>query len=148
MKLKTHLRESTLEHLQEIAAYWRAKRPRARDSVAAAIRLAGSPAFHAQLGTIPPVGKLIRGTKEMVARRITPEQKMMIKSRLRGRSPAVHADDVPPVRMPSEGRVVREAYRSWVSNDLAKARLGWVPAHPFELGARRTADWMRFARLI
>ena len=63
--------------LDEIAAYWQAKRPRARDSVAAAIRLAGSPAFHAQLGTIPPVGKLIRGTKEMVARRITPEQKMM-----------------------------------------------------------------------
>lgn len=134
--------------LDEIAAYWQAKRPRARDSVTAAIRLAGSPAFHAQLGTIPPVGKLIRGTKEMVARRITPEQKMMIKSRLRGRSVAAHADDVPTVRMPSEGRVVREAYRSWVSNDLAKTRLGWVPAHPFELGARRTGEWMRFARIV
>lgn len=134
--------------LDEIAAYWQAKRPRARDSVTAAIRLAASPAFHAQLGTIPPVGNLIRGTKELVARRITPEQKMMIKSRLQRRSTDVHADDVPTVRMPSEGRVVREAYRSWVSNDLAKARLGWVPAHSFELGARRTGEWMRFARIV
>lgn len=134
--------------LDEIAAYWQAKRPRARDSVTAALRLATSPAFHAQLGTIPPVGKLIRGTKELVARRITPEQKMMIKSRVQGRRAAAHSDDVPVVRIPSEGRVVREAYRSWVSNDLAKARLGWVPAHSFELGARRTGEWMRFARIV
>ena len=95
-----------------------------------------------------PVGKLIRGTKELVARRISSEQKMMIKSRLQGRRTATHPDDVPAVRMPSEGRVVREAYRSWVSNDLAKARLGWVPAHSFELGAQRTGEWMRFARIV
>ena len=132
----------------EIAAYWQAKRPSARDSVSAAIRLATSPAFHAQLGTISPIGKLIRGTKELVTRRITPEQKMMIKSKLQGRRVAVPAHDVPSVRMPSEGRVVREAYRSWVSNDLAKIRLGWAPAHSFELGAQRTGEWMRFARII
>lgn len=134
--------------LDEIAAYWQGKRPRARDSVTAMMRLAASPAFHAQLGTIPPVGTLIRGTKELVARRITSEQKMMIKSRLQGRSVATHADHAPAVRMPSEGRVVREAYRSWVSNDLAKARLGWAPAHSFELGARRTGEWLRFARMV
>ena len=134
--------------LDEIASYWQAKRPRARDSVTAAIRLAASPAFHAQLGTIPPVGKLIRGTKEMVARRITAEQKMMIKSRLQHRSTATPADDVPALRMPSEGRVVREAYRSWVSNELARTRLGWTPTHSFELGARRTGEWMRFARIV
>ena len=73
---------------------------------------------------------------------------MTIKARLQGRKATAHADDVPAVRMPSEGRVVREAYRSWVSNDLAKARLGWAPAHSFELGARRTGQWMRFARII
>lgn len=134
--------------LDEIASYWQAKRPRARDSVTAAIRLAASPAFHAQLGTIPPVGKLIRGTKEMVARRITAEQKMMIKSRLQRRSTATPADDVSALRMPSEGRVVREAYRSWVSNELARTRLGWTPTHSFELGARRTGEWMRFARIV
>jgi nucleoside-diphosphate-sugar epimerase len=134
--------------LDQIAAYWKAKRPRARDSVTAAVRLAVSPAFHAQLGTIPSVGQLIRGTKALVARQITPEQKQMIKSRLQGRRAATHADDGPAVRMPSEGRVVREAYRSWVSNDLAKARLGWAPVHSFELGAQRTGEWMRFARLI
>jgi nucleoside-diphosphate-sugar epimerase len=72
----------------------------------------------------------------------------MIKSKLQGRRAAVPVHDVPAVRMPSEGRVVREAYRPWVSNDLAKARLGWVPAHSFELGARRTGEWMRFARLL
>ena len=134
--------------LEDIAAYWKSKQPTARDSIKAAIRLAASPAFHAQLGTIPSLGQWIRGTKELVARRISPEQKLKIKSRLQNRGPATHADDHPPVRMPSEGRVVREAYRSWVANDLARTRLGWVPAHSFAHGARRTAEWMRFARMV
>jgi len=136
--------------LEEIAAYREAQRPRARDSFSAAIRLAAAPAFHAQLATIPVVGKLIRGTKELIARRITPEQKLMLKTRLQGRSAARTQPDAAAqlVRMPSEGRVVREAYRSWVSNDQAKARLGWVPAHPFALGARRTSEWLRFANLV
>ena len=122
--------------------------PRASDSVKAAFRLAASPAFHAQLSTIPPVGRLIRGTKELVSGAIGAERKLMIKSRFQGRRFEAPADEVPAPRMPSEGRVVREAYRAWVSNGLAKARLGWAPAHPFALGAQRTADWLRFARLI
>ena len=135
--------------LEDIRAHWHAKRPRARDSVTAAVRLAVSPDFHAQLGTIPPVGKLIRGTKELVARRITPAQKMMMKSRLRGRGTIAVVDEgAPAVAMPNEGRVVREAYRAWVANDLAKARLGWTPVHSFQLGARRTREWMQFARMI
>lgn len=136
--------------LEEIAAYWKAHRPRVRDNFTAAIRLAASPAFHAQLGTIPAVGKLIRGTKELLDRRITPDQKMMLKYRFQGRGAAAahRAADARPVQWPSEGRVVREAYRSWVTNDLAKARLGWAPAHPFELGVRRTGEWLRFARLL
>lgn len=134
--------------LEEIAAHRKAIRPRTRDSFVAAVRLAASPAFHAQLGTIPSVGKLIRGTKELVASRITPDQKTTIKSRLQGRRVPVHTHELPAVRMPSEGRVVREAYRAWVANDLAKTRLGWTPAHSFEIGARRTAEWLRFARMI
>lgn len=134
--------------LEDIAAYWQAERPRVRDSINAAFRLAVSPNFHAQLSTISAVGALIRGTKEMIARRLTPEQKMMIKLRVQGRSDAAEADESPVVQIPSEGRVVREAYRSWVSNDLAKVRLGWTPAHPFQIGARRTGEWMRFARLF
>jgi nucleoside-diphosphate-sugar epimerase len=134
--------------LEEIAAHRKAIRPRTRDSFVAAVRLAASPAFHAQLGTIPSVGKLIRGTKELIASRITPDQKTTIKSRLQGRRVPVHTHEAPAVRMPSEGRVVREAYRAWVANDLAKTRLGWTPAHSFEMGARRTAEWLRFARLI
>ena len=131
--------------LEELTAHWESQRPRARDNVTAAIRLAASPAFHAQLATIPPVGTLIRATKELVTRRITAEQKLSLKSRLAGRrAPA----DVTSMRLPNPGRVVREAYRSWVSNELAKARLGWTPAHPFALGARRTADWLRFARML
>lgn len=96
------------------------------------------------------IGKLTRGTMELVARAITAERKMLLKFRLQGRNSAVArgAVDVPPVRMPSEGRVVREAHRSWVSNDLANAQLGWAPAHPFELGARHTGEWMRFARIV
>ncbi|NLA69148.1 MAG: NAD-dependent epimerase/dehydratase family protein [Gammaproteobacteria bacterium] len=133
--------------LDAINAYWRARRPRPRDSVTAALRLAASPAFHAQLGTIPPVGRLIRGTKELVAGRISAEQKSIIKTRLQGRRIAASVDEVAPVEVPNPGRVVREAYRSWVANDLAKSRLGWRPAHSFELGARRTGEWMRFARL-
>ncbi len=134
--------------LDEISAHWRAQRPTARDSVTAALRLMGSPTFHAQLGTIPPVGKVLRGAKELLSRRITPERKMMLKRRLQGRSNPAAVPEIRPVRMPSEGRVVREAYRAWVANDLAKARLGWAPAHSFELGAQRTRDWLRFARLV
>lgn len=134
--------------LDAIAAHRRAEQPRARDSVKAAVRLAASPAFHAQLATIPPVGRLLRGTKELVSSAIGAERKLMIKSRFQGRRFAIPEDDRPRPRMPSEGRVVREAYRSWVSNDLAKARLGWAPAHSFALGAQRTAEWLRFARMI
>ena len=134
--------------LEQIEALRRATTPRARDSVAAAVRLAASPAFHAQLATIPPVGRMIRGTKELLSGAIGPERMLMIKSRFQGRRFAAPVDVAPSPRMPSEGRVVREAYRCWVSNGLAKSRLGWAPAHPFALGAQRTADWMRFARLI
>ncbi len=134
--------------LDAIAAHWRGQRPSARDSVVATLRLAGSPTFHAQLGTIPPIGRLIRGTKEFVARWITPEQKLMMKSRLQGKPRPAPTNAPPAVRVPSEGRVVREAYRARVSNDLAKERLGWAPAHLFELGARRTGEWLRFARLV
>ena len=130
--------------LDQITAHWRAQRPRALDSITAAIRLAFSPAFHAQLATIAPVGKLIRSTKEVVTRRITAEQKMALKSGLKARTGST---DVTPVRIPNQGRVVREAYRSWISNELAKARLGWKPAYPFALGAQRTGEWLRFARM-
>jgi len=133
----------------EIAAHWSAQRPRKRDSFKSAIRLAGSPAFHAQLSTIHPLGALIRGMKELVAKRITAEQKLMLKFRLRGRSAAANAvaNERPAIPMPSQGRVVREAYRAWVSNDLAKSGLGWAPAYSFEDGAMRTGEWLRFARL-
>lgn len=134
--------------LDAISAHHRAQQPGVRDSLKAAIRLAASPAFHAQLSTIPPVGSLIRGTKELVTGAISAERKLMIKSRFQGRSVAPPVDDVPAPRMPGEGRVVREAYRSWVSNAGARAGLGWAPAHSFELGAQRTGDWLRFARLV
>ncbi len=141
--------KATHDHsLDEIAAYWKGRRPRVRDNFTSAIRLAASPDFHAQLGTIPALGKAIRGSKELAGRWITPERKLALKSRLQRRSSATHASHGPAVQMPSEGRVVREAYRSWVSNEQAKARLGWQPAHSFELGARRTGEWMRFARMI
>jgi nucleoside-diphosphate-sugar epimerase len=134
--------------LEEIAAYQQAQRPRMRDSISAAIRLAASPAFHAQLATIPPLGMLIRGTKEWAAGWIGAERRMLLKSRLQRANPAVLSVDAPTVRVPSQGRVIREAYRSWVSNDLAKTRLGWVPTHSFQLGARRTGEWLRFARIV
>lgn len=136
--------------LEEIAAYWKARRPRARENFTAAIRLAASPAFHAQLGTIPVLGRMIRGAKDLLDRLMTPDQKLMLKYRFQGRNADAshHAAAARPAPVPSEGRVVREAYRSWVTNDLAKARLGWVPAHPFALGVRRTGEWLRFARMV
>ena len=51
------------------------------------------------------------------------------------------------VRMPGEGRVVREAYPARVANALARSRLGWAPRHAFQRGVERTGDWLRFARL-
>ena len=135
---------------EQIAAYWRARRPRLRDNFTAAVRLATSPALHAQLGTIPVVGKLIRGTKELLVSQVTPDQKMSLKFRLQGRGSAApqRAASASQVQMPRESRVVREAYRAWVTNDLAKARLGWAPAHSFELGVQRTGEWLRFARMV
>ena len=86
------------------------------------------------------------GTYDYVGR-IGEEQKALIKSRLQGRRAAAPLPAAPAPPMPNQGRVVREAYRSRVSNELARERLGWKPAHSFELGARRTGDWLRFARL-
>lgn len=141
-------RKVTRDHsLDEIAAYWQARRPRARDNVAALFRLAASPAFHGQLATVPLMGSLIRGTKALVARRISADQKLSIKARVQGRRTAAPPEAAPQARMPSEGRVVREAYPAWVSNERAKSRLGWAPAHAFAHGAERTGEWLRFARL-
>lgn len=134
--------------LGEIAAHWKRQRPRLRDNFGATLRLAASPDFHAQLGTIPLLGRTIRGAKELAGRVITPERKLALKSRLQRRSIAVHRPRPPAPPVPSEGRIVREAYRSWVANDHAKARLRWQPAHTFEEGARRTGEWLRFARMI
>jgi dihydroflavonol-4-reductase len=138
--------KSVQDHgLEELAAHWKAQRPRLRDNLRAAVRLAASPAFHAQISTVPIAGRMIRAVKELMSRRITTVQKLTLKSRLSGRRLPAH---LVPARVPNENRVVREAYRAWVSNDLAKARLGWTPAHSFELGARRTHEWLRFARLV
>jgi len=134
--------------LDAIAAHHAAARPRKRDSLKAALRLAASPDFHAQLATIPPVGSLIRGSKQLVSRGISADRKLMLKTRFQGRRVAMPEQHGPTVAVPSQGRVVREAYRSWVSNALAKERLGWAPRHSFAHGAQRTADWLRFARMI
>ena len=140
--------KTTVDHsLEEVAAYWQARRPRPRDNFTALFRLATSPAFHEHLATIPLMGALIRSTKESVARCISAEQKISIKARLRGRRAITPASTLPPIRVPSEGRVVREAYSSRVSNEHAKANLGWAPAHSFAQGAARTGEWLRFARL-
>lgn len=134
--------------LDEIAAHWRSRVPRAADSVRAIAKLAASPAFHAQLSTVAPVGQLIRGSKEKLAALLTEEQKIAIKRKLQGNRAPAAADDAPPVKMPSQGRVVREAYRSTISNDLAKSMLGWKPRFTFEQGAARTGQWLEFARLL
>jgi 2-alkyl-3-oxoalkanoate reductase len=134
--------------VEEIDAHWHAREARARDSLLAVVRLVASPAFHAQLSTIPPLGRMIRGSKERISSLITPEQKVSIKSRLQGRKRLAFDDGEAPVKVPNRGRVIREAYRSWVSNDLAKAKLGWRPSYTFEQGAARTGDWLRFARML
>lgn len=141
--------KTVLDHaLDDIAAHWQSRRPRARDNVTGLFRLAASPTFHAQLATVPLAGELIRGTKSLIARSVSRERKLTLKAKLQGRrAPAAPAAAV-PVRMPSEGRVVREAYPAWVTNERAKAALGWAPAHSFAQGAARTGDWLRFARML
>lgn len=140
--------KTTHDHsTQAIAAYWQARRPRARDNIGAALKLAASPAFHAQLATIPLLGRAIRGTKSFVAQQLTADRKLSVKARLQGRRDAT-GEDAPAVRVPGEGRVVREAYASWVSNERARTQLGWAPAHSFEQGATRTRQWLSFARLV
>jgi nucleoside-diphosphate-sugar epimerase len=138
---------TTVDHgVAEIEAYWSAREPRLSTSARAILRLAASPAFHGQLATVPPIGRLIRRLKERVAATLPAEQKLTLKNRLQGRRPAVRTE--PSVKMPSRGRVVREAYRTWIVNDHAKKELGWQPLHRFADGAARTGDWLRFARMI
>lgn len=134
--------------LADIADHWRARQPRARDNMTGLFRLAASPAFHAQLATIPMAGELIRGAKSMIARRMSRERKLSLKARLQGRRGAPPPPTIAAARIPSEGRVVREAYRAWVSNARAKQALGWTPAHAFQHGAARTGEWLRFARML
>ena len=138
---------STFDHTSDaIEAHWARLDPRLSTSVSALVRLAASPAFHAQLATVPPIGAFIRGVKELVAGSISAEQKLAIKRRVQGRR-ALEAG-APTVKVPSRGRVVREAYRTWIDNSHAKTVLGWRPQHRFADGAARTADWLRFARMI
>lgn len=133
--------------LEEIASNQASLRPGIRDTAAAIVRLLASPALHAQFSTVPPIGKLIRGMKELIARNITAEQKSAIKLRLQGRRAAPRGKSIAK-RVPSEGRVIREGYRSWVSNEKAKLRLGWSPIHSIPAGAKRTEEWLRFAHLL
>lgn len=132
----------------EVVSHWRARRPTARGTIRSVVRLAGSPAFHAQLATVPPVGWAIKTAKGLLAQNISAERKAALKTHLLGKRVAVEHSASDGPAMPSVGRVVREAYPAWVSSDLARARLGWQPLHTFEEGAARTADWLRFARLI
>ncbi len=139
--------KTTTDHsVAEIDAHWRSREPRLSTSARALVRLAASPAFHAQLATVPPLGAAIRAVKEGAAGALSPERKLALKHGLQGRRP--RAPSTPPVKMPSRGRVVREAYRTWIANDHAKARLGWRPRYRFVDGAARTAAWLRFARLL
>lgn len=139
---------TTYDHgVEEIEAHWRALEPRARDSVRAVFRLAGSTSFHAHLATVPPIGRLLRGSKELLSRVVSAERKAALKTRVQGRKNVVR-HDTKPVEMPSRGRVIREAYRSWISNDLANKRLRWSPRFTFEDGAARTGEWLRFARML
>ncbi len=133
--------------LDEIAAHQAALRPGTLDTATAMVRLLASPALHAQFSTVPPIGKLISGMKGLLARNITAEQKSAMKLRLQGRRAAPREQSIMR-RVPSQGRVIREGYRSWVSNEKAKRRLGWSPIHSFHAGAKRTEEWLRFARLL
>ena len=133
---------------QEVVSHWRARRPTARDTINSVVRLVSSPAFHAQLATVPPVGWAIKTAKGLLAKNVSAEQKAALKTRLLGKRPEVEHGAADKPAMPSPGRVVREAYPAWVCSDLARARLGWQPLHTFEEGAMRTSDWLRVARLI
>jgi nucleoside-diphosphate-sugar epimerase len=131
-----------------IRDHWRRERSISRGNLGASARLLASPDFHAQLSRVPAVGALLRGTKRLAAMALDDDRKRALKQRLRGR-PSPFADaHAPAVRMPGEGRVVREAYRARVANDLARLQLGWTPRHRFGRGVERTGDWLRFARLV
>jgi nucleoside-diphosphate-sugar epimerase len=133
--------------LEEIAAHLRSHSPGTRDNLRALIRLVAAPSFHSQLATVPSLGKLIRKTKELIARNISAEHKSAIKLRFQGRR-STRGRESPAVRVPSQGRVIRESYRSRVSNEKAKRCLGWSPSHTFHQGTQRTETWLRYARFV
>ena len=113
-------------------------------NAAAFARLLASPSFHQQLGKVPWFGTSIRWAKQMVIRRLSEEQIIMVKHRFQSR-----ASKVLPVstHRPSRTRVIRETSDVVFSNDLAKSELGWQPRYDFAQGAALTKTWLDFARL-
>jgi len=134
--------------IPEIEAHWAAQRTGLRGTFKALLRLAASPQFHSQLSSVPPVGSALRAIKQRLAATLGDERRIALKGKLQGRTPLTSRPGPPPPRVPSRGRVVREAYRARVANDLAKREIGWKPSFPFAAGAARTAEWLQFARLI
>lgn len=132
----------------EIRAHWRAKGSIMRGNLRAAASLLASPDFHAQLARVPVLGAALHGAKRMAGAALDDKRRMALKKRLRGRPVADIEVPHVPMRVPGEGRVVREAYRARVANTLARTRLGWAPRHSFARGVERTGDWLRFARLV
>ncbi|MFN0182256.1 MAG: NAD-dependent epimerase/dehydratase family protein [Aquabacterium sp.] len=133
--------------VSEIDNYWRSAEPTLASNVRAMLRLLASPNFHAQLASVPHIGKLIRRSKTLIAGAVSPKRKRALKRRFQGRQIQDSSVD-PAVRMPSRGRVVREAYRTWVANEHAQRTLDWQPQFTFAEGAAMTRAWLQFARLI
>lgn len=136
-----------------VEAHWQKRGSWLGTSVKAALRLAASPEFHAQLATIPALGSALRTSKDMLSRIITSEQRTRLKLCAQGPRridpyiPLV-ADAAPPTKVPSLGRLVREGYQTFIENDLAKRDLGWTPRHSFVQGLAKTKLWLGFARLL
>lgn len=131
-----------------IRAHWRRQQTVLRGNLGAAARLLAAPDFQAQLSRVPALGALIRGAKRLAVATLDEERKSRLRKRLGARPMPVPGAPTAPVRVPGEGRIVREAYPARVANALARERLGWVPRHGFARGVERTREWLAFARLV
>ena len=129
----------------QVLAHWAAQRPTLKSNLRALARLAASPEFHKQLGTVPALGAVLFTAKRTLRGLLTENQVLYLKS-LRPNPTAGPA--VPTRRLPTVNRVLRETFPVGFSNSHAKDLLDWQPAYNLLQGAAVTQTWLSFARLL
>ncbi len=129
----------------EIRNRLQSTRPTLRANGRALIQLAAAPELHRLISTVPTLGLILGWTKQQLSRRLSEDQKLALKTRLR---PATVGPAQSESELPGIGRLIAETCPIRFSNQKAKSLLAWSPRYNFAGGRDLTMQWLRFARLL